>query len=311
MAAVCLAAVLAGCAADTTDENSATRPSAPAELSFGFSGASTSSPGAITFLAGLRCYVEQNGGELKESGSNFDVNRQITDLDQYIAEQKDVIALAAVDARALTGTFAKAASAGISVIEVFNPASQAPGQVSEDSTTLGLDVLEKLAEQFPDGADAVVIGGFPAPLVQARVASFTDNAADFGINVVEQVDSQKPSVEEGRALADVLLTKHPDVDVVFTWLDVLGIGAGLAGQARGRTDLVTIGADVSDQTIKALKDGTLTAAYDPDLFALGMATGDLGRALADGEDPAPHSSPLKRYDQMNADTWVPADQRCE
>jgi ribose transport system substrate-binding protein len=128
--------------------------------------------------------------------------------------------------------------------------------------------------------------------------------------VLEQADNLKDNVNDARALADDLLTKHPDVDVIFGFNDNSAIGAGLAVKSRGLTDVLIFGINGTPEGIKAVKDGTITATYDADQWGMGYQAAELGDKLQGGGTASPVALPFKRWDKANADQWVPAEQRC-
>ena len=279
-------------------------------LVFGFTAASLTDPGVISFMDGMKCYAKKHNATINADDAHFDANQQITSIDTFIAQQVDVIVVTAVDTKAISNPLAQAKSANIPVVEFFNPASKAPGVVYENSQTYGQDELKHIQQRFPGGTTAVVIGGPPAPTITNRIAGFVDNAASAGVRVLETVNSTGTSVDEGRKLAEDLLTKHPSVNVIFTWVDSLAIGAGLAVKARGLKNVEVVGANVGDQSIQAIKDGTITAAYDPDLFTLGENVMQVGEKLKSGQKVSPSVTPLKRWDMSNVNEWVPSGQRC-
>ena len=109
----------------------------------------------------------------------------------------------------LQAPFERAAEAGAVVVELYNPNSTAPGSIYEGSRGAGEDAVQLVAEEFPDGSTALVIGGPPIPAVTERTAGFTDNAEANGIRWSSQADNLKDNVEDARMLADDLLTQAP------------------------------------------------------------------------------------------------------
>ena len=128
--------------------------------------------------------------------------------------------------------------------------------------------------------------------------------------MVDRYDTKSASLEEGRQKAEAFLTKYPDIDAVFALNDTVANGAGLVAQARGKK-LITIGVNASPQAIEAIKNGTLTATLDFDLFDVGMQAAKAGADLVAGKPGAKVAQkPKGILDKTNADTWVPSDKRC-
>jgi ribose transport system substrate-binding protein len=269
-----------------------------------------SEPGEHNINLGITCYAQKTGGRVITLDANLDVNKQISDFDSLLAQGATVLPFLALDPKAFTAPFGRAKDAGAVVVELYNKDTTAPGAVYEDSRGAGADAVKYVAEKMPGGAKALLIGGPPIPAVTERMAGFKDNAAAAKITVLEQQDNLKDNVNDARALADDLLTKHPDVDVIFGFNDNSAIGAGLAAKARGLKDVLIFGINGTPEGIKAVKDGTITATYDADQWGMGYQAAELGAKLKNGGSGQPIAMPFKRWDASNADQWVAAEQRC-
>ena len=279
-------------------------------LIFGIPSPLASEPGEHNINLGITCYADQTGGEVITLDSELDVNQQITDFDSLLAQGADVLPFLPLDPNAFEGPFERAAEAGAVVVELYNPASTAPGAVYENSRGAGEDAVVLVAEAFPDGANALVIGGPPIPAVLERTGGFADNAEANGITVVGQADNLNDNVNDARTLVDDLLTQYPDVDVVFGFNDNSAIGAGLAAESRG-LDLMIFGINGTPEGIEAVLNGTITATYDADQWGMGFQAAEIGARILAGETVEPVALDFIRWDESNASEWVPADDRCE
>jgi ribose transport system substrate-binding protein len=285
--------------------------SVPDGLVFGIPSPLATEPGEHNINLGIECYADSIGGRVITVDSNLDVNKQVTDFDQLIAQGANVLPFLPLDHDAFVGPFERAADAGVTVVELYNPDSAAPGSVYENSPAAGEDAVAMVQEQFPDGAKALVIGGPPIPAVTDRIAGFTDNADAAGITVLEQQDNLNDNVQDARTLAETLIAKHPDVNVVFGFNDNSAIGAGLAIQAAGIDNVMIFGINGTEEGIEAVKDGVITATYDADQFMMGYQAAEAGAAIQGGETVAPIALDFKRWTADNADEWKPAEERCE
>lgn len=280
------------------------------EVKFGIPSPLATEPGEHNINLGITCYAESVGAEVVTLDANLDVNKQITDFDNLLAQGANVLPFLPLDPNAFEGPFERAAEAGAVVVELYNPNSEAPGVVYEDSRKAGEDAVQLVAEAFPDGAKALVIGGPPIPAVLERIGGFIDNAESAGIEILEQADNLQDNVEDARVLAEDLFTKHPDVQVVFGFNDNSAIGAGLAAEGRG-LDLMIFGINGTPEGVQAVADGTITATYDADQWGMGYQAAELGHQLLNGEEVQPIALDFKRWDESNVDEWVPSEERCE
>ncbi|HVQ93321.1 MAG TPA: sugar ABC transporter substrate-binding protein [Mycobacteriales bacterium] len=300
---------LAGCGSDST-------PAAPGggtaaqKITYGIPSPLATEPGEHNINLGITCYADKTGGKVITLDSNLDVNKQISDFDSLIAQGAKVLPFLALDQKAFTAPFARAKKDGVTVVELYNAQSTAPGSVYEDSRKAGADATAYVAQQRPGGSKALLIGGPPIPAVTERIAGFKDGAAAAKITVVEQADNLKDNVNDARTLADDLLTKHPDVNVIFGFNDNSAVGAGLAVKSRGLKNVLIFGINGTPEGIQAVKDGTITATYDADQWGMGYRAAEAGAKIQAGQSVAPIPLPFKRWDATNASQWVAAEQRC-
>lgn len=297
---VVLMLVVAACGDDDTSGE---------DITFGIPSPLATEPGEHNINLGITCYADSIGAEVITLDANLDVNKQISDFDNLLAQGANVLPFLPLDPNAFEGPFERAEEAGAVVVELYNPNSTAPGVVYEDSRAAGEDAVQMVAEAFPDGAKAIVIGGPPIPAVLERIGGFIDNAAEHNIEILEQADNLQDNVEDARVLAEDLLTKHPDVQVVFGFNDNSAIGAGLAAEARG-LDLMIFGINGTPEGIQAVLDGTITATYDADQWGMGFQAAEMGAEILNGETADPIALDFVRWDESNASEWTPAEERC-
>lgn len=303
--------LVAACGGDGAGGNAAAGSGGTQQkITYGIPSPLSTEPGEHNINLGITCYAEKTGGKVITLDANLDVNKQISDFDNLLAQGAKVLPFLALDPKAFTGPFSRAAEQKATVVELYNKDSTAPGKVYENSRAAGADAVKVVAEKFPNGAKALLIGGPPIPAVTERMAGFKDNAAAAKITILEQADNLKDNVNDARTLADDLLTKNPDVNVVFGFNDNSAIGAGLALKARGKTGVLVFGINGTPEGIKAVKDGTITATYDADQWGMGYKAAEAGAKIQAGEQVAPIPLEFKRWDASNADQWVAAAQRC-
>jgi ribose transport system substrate-binding protein len=300
----------AACGGDDDGAAPGSTGAAAKKITYGIPSPLSSEAGEHNINLGVTCYADKTGGKVVTLDANLDVNKQISDFDNLLAQGAKVLPFLPLDPKAFTGPFSRAAKDGATVVELYNKDSTAPGKVYEDSPSAGADAVKQVAAKFPNGAKALLIGGPPIPAVTQRMAGFKDNAGAAKITVLEQADNLKDNVNDARTLADDLLTKHPDVNVVFGFNDNSAIGAGLALKSRGIKDVMVFGINGTPEGIKAVKDGTITATYDADQWGMGYKAAEAGAKIQNGETVAPIPLEFKRWDTSNADQWVAAEQRC-
>jgi ribose transport system substrate-binding protein len=279
-------------------------------LVYGIPSPLATEPGEHNINMGIECWAKAHHGRTIVLDSNLDVNQQVTDFDSLLAQQAKVLPFVALDPKAFKGAIARAKSKGATVVELYNPKTTAPGGVYESSRQAGIDAAKLVHKKYPNGARALVIGGPPIPAVTERIAGFTSQAKKYKIQILQKQDNLKDNVNDARKLADDLLTKHPDAQVVFGFNDNSAIGAGLAAKSRGMK-LMIFGINGTEQGINAVKSGLITATYEADQFRIGYLGAKLGAQIQAGQKVKTRIPvSMVRWDKASVKTWVPFAKRC-
>ena len=279
-------------------------------LVYGIPSPLATEPGEHNINSGIECWANAHKGKTIVLDSNLDVNKQVTDFDSLLAQGAQVLPFVALDPKAFNGPFGRAKAKGATVVELYNPKTTAPGGVFESSRQAGIDAAKIVGKKYPNGSKALVIGGPPIPAVLERIAGFTSQAKQYKITILQKQDNLKDNVNDARKLADDLLTKHPDAQVVFGFNDNSAIGAGLAAKARGMK-LLIFGINGTEQGISAVKSGLITATYEADQFKIGYLGAKVGAQIQAGmkvNTRVPVS--MVRWDKASVGKWVPFAKRC-
>jgi ribose transport system substrate-binding protein len=279
-------------------------------LVYGIPSPLATEPGENNINNGVKCWAKAHGGKVTILDANLDVNKQVTDFDTLLTQGANVLPFVALDPKAFRGPFARAKAKGATVAELYNPGTTAPVGVYESSRQAGMDAAKLVAKKYPGGSKALVIGGPPIPAVLERIKGFTTQAKKYKIQILQQQDNLKDNVNDARTLADDLLTKHPDAQVVFGFNDNSAIGAGLAAKSRG-LHLLIFGINGTEQGISAVKQGLITATYEADQFKIGYLGAKVGAQVHAGmkvKSKVPVS--MVRWDKASVAHWIPFSKRC-
>ena len=279
-------------------------------LVYGIPSPLATEPGEHNINSGIECWADAHKGKVIVLDSNLDVNKQVTDFDSLLGQGAKVLPFVALDPKAFNGPFGRAKAKGATVVELYNPKTTAGGGVYEQSRQAGIDAAKLVGKAYPNGSKALVIGGPPIPAVIERIKGFTSQAKKYKITILQQQDNLKDNVNDARKLADDLLTKHPDAQVVFGFNDNSAIGAGLAAKSRGKK-LMIFGINGTEQGINAVKSGLITATYEADQFKMGYLGAKLGAQLNAGQKVSRLVGVnMVRWDKASVGKWLPFSKRC-
>ncbi len=197
---------------------------------------------------------------------NGDPQRQIAQIDDCIAREFDVLVLNAVDPAAVVPGIQRSVEAGIPVV-MHNADTNEEGQqytstfVSPDLYAQGVAVGLEIAEDFPDGAEMVIISGVPGQTgVAERINGAMESLEGTG---VEFIDDQSANWDKDEALQvmQAFLTRYPDINGVYALDDFMALGALEAINAAGKQDQILVyGVGGAVEGCEAIQSGELQAS---------------------------------------------------
>ena len=165
--------------------------------------------------------------------SDYDLNKQATQIDNFIAAGVNVIMLNAVDAKAIAPAVERAHKAGI-VVAAFDVGAQgADVTVMTDNVKAGTLACQYIVDHLPGGkGDVLIVNGPQVTSVVDRVKGCKEVfAKNAGIKVLSSDQDAKGSRDGGMAVTQSLLTANPKIDAIFAINDPTGIGVGARRQA--------------------------------------------------------------------------------
>lgn len=248
--------------------------------------------------------------------SKYDLNTQVGQIENFIANKVDMIVLNAADSKGIGPAVKKAKKAGIVVVAVDVAAEGADVTVMSDNTMAGAESCKFIVDKLQGKGNVVIVNGPPVSAVMDRV---TGCKAEFkkspGIKILSDNQNAGGSRDGGMTTMSNLLAAHGKIDGVFAINDPTAIGAELAIRQAKRSDIKLItGVDGAPDAERALKDSKSLFAASPAQDPYGMAAESvaIGYQVMNGRTPekAVKLLPVKLITRDNvADYkgWVPAN----
>ncbi|TWF93196.1 substrate-binding domain-containing protein [Saccharopolyspora dendranthemae] len=276
VAVTCAAVAFAAAGCGTTSENTgqvqAQNPTQNCEgpngkYTIGMSQANLAEPYRVRMDDDIRKAAEKipQFEEVQFSDAAKDNSKQVTDVENFMTKQVDLLMISPNEAAPLTDVVRKAYNQGIPVVVLDR---KVDGEAY--TTYIGADnvAIGKQAGEFfkntllPQGGKIVQIKGLSGSTPAAeREEGFKQGIAGSKIEVVATADGEwERSV--GQQKMDALLKAHPDIQAVYSQNDPMAEGAWLAAQAANRKDLKFVGIDglpIPSGGIKAVEEGRLQA----------------------------------------------------
>jgi ribose transport system substrate-binding protein len=231
-----------------------------------------------TVHAGAVAAGNEFGVEIKWNGpaSEIDFSRQINIVDDFINQHVDGIALAPSHGESMVPVVERAQQEKIPVT-IFDSGIKTDKYVSYISTDNykgGVMAAERMAAILPKGGKIAIIGTIPGSV------STTERENGFQ----ETIKSKSPNIKvvefqygmsdraKGLAVAEDILTAHPDLLAMFCSNESGTIGAVQAAKTKGVAGkLKIVGFDSSDTLVQDMAAGDLDSLVVQNPFRMGYA----------------------------------------
>ncbi|MCM5553150.1 ABC transporter substrate-binding protein [Pleomorphomonas sp. NRK KF1] len=226
--------------------------------------------------------------EVTALGYDYDMNKQFTQIDNFIAAGVDLILLNPADPKAVAPAIARAQAAGIPVVAVDTAAEGADATVTTDNVQAGEIACQYIVDKLEGKGDVVIINGPQVSAVIDRVVGCKKVfGANSGINVLSDDQDAKGSRDGGLNVMQSMLTRFEKIDAVFAINDPTGIGASLAAKQANRTNLFITAVDGAPDIEAELKDTSslVVASSSQDPYAMAQLATQIGIDLLNGKKP--------------------------
>lgn len=222
-------------------------------------------------------------------GYDYDLGKQVNQIDNFIASGVDFILLNPGDTKALTPAIRKAQAAGIPVVAFDTAAEGADAAITTDNVMAGSVSCQYIADKLKGQGNVIIQNGPQVSSVIDRVNGCKAVLAKYpGIKVLSDDQDGKGSRDGGMAVAQGYLTRFAKIDAIFTINDPQAIGTALAARQAGRTDFFITSVDGSPDIETALKDpgfAMIEASASQDFYAIPKVAVETGLDLINGKKP--------------------------
>ncbi len=257
--------------------------------SIGISLGSMGNPFFVALAKGAQFEAKKVNPNVKITtvGYDYDLGKQNTQIDNFIAAGVDLILLNPGDPNAIEPAIKRAQAAGIIVVSVDTHAEGANATVETNNVQAGTIACEYLIQKMGDKGDMIIVNGPQVSSVIERVKGCKEVIAKHpAIKLLSFDQDAKGSRDGGLAVMQSLLTRFQTVDGVFAINDPTAIGAELAAKQLNRTSFPITAVDGAPDAETALKDANsqqFVASASQDPFLMARLAVQQGVKLLDGE----------------------------
>ncbi len=244
------------------------------------------------------------------------IEDQIRLVEDWITKKPSAMIFVPIDFVALVPVIKKANDAGIPIINYVN--MMAPGCkfetfVGVDDVQVGYELAKYVFKAVGDRGKAVIIDGPPGSSAGRERRQGFDRALKetTGMELLAAQPANWVRLQAVQVMEN-FLQRFPQIDVVLSANDEMGLGAIEAIEAAGRLGKMKVtGVDANPTAVESIKKGRMDVTATNDGFAQGWLAAEAAYRFLKGEK-LPHKMiiPVGLVDKSNVSTWdVPVEQR--
>ncbi|MFP4329155.1 MAG: ABC transporter substrate-binding protein [Spirochaetaceae bacterium] len=228
--------------------------------------------------------------EVTVVSSGYDLNTQTDQMDNFVANDVDIIILNAADSAGIAPAVRRAKEAGVIVVAAdVNADGGVDATVTSNNFQAGVQSGQYIVDRLDGEGDVIIINGPPVSAVIDRVDGAMSVFEEHDdINILSDNQNAGGNREGGLRVMTDLLTAFDEIDAVFAINDPTGIGADLAIQQAQREDeMFVVGVDGAPDAVVALNDETSTfaASASQDPYTMAVRAVQIGHSILEGNDP--------------------------
>ncbi len=279
-----------GTAAIAASIGLATHMAAAEPLNVGMSVGSLGNPFFVATVKGAEAELKtlDPTARVTAVSADYDLNKQATEIENFIAAGDRMVLLNAVDPVAIAPTIAKAHAAGMIVAAFDVSAKGADVTAQTNNVKAGEIACQYLADKLGGKGDIVIINGPQVSAVVDRVNGCKSALARHpAMKILSDNLDAKGSRDGGLAMMQGLLTRFAHIDGVFAINDPTAIGADLAAKQLHRDEMIITSVDGAPDIEVALKSNTrIVASASQDPYMMAATAARLGYEALQGRKPA-------------------------
>jgi ribose transport system substrate-binding protein len=254
---------------------------------FGYTSMTQNNPFFQVLEEAIREKVEANGDELITTNPAMEVELQINQIEDMIAQDIDAIFLNPVDWEGIRPALVMLEEADIPIINYDTEVKDfeyVTAYVGSDNKNAGKVAGEDLVERFPEGGEIAVLDSPTMNSINDRIEGFMEAIEGHNFEVVAQQDA-KGDLETALDITEDILQAHPDIIAIMGGNDPTALGALAAAKSNNIQDIAIYGVDGSPDAKAAIAEGgpfVGTGAQSP--ISIGEMSVDVAYQILNGED---------------------------
>lgn len=260
----------------------------------------------------IKAAVEANGDTLVTLDPALDPVKQISQIEDMVAQGVDAIFLNPVDWQAVAPGLMAAHEAGIPIINVdaaVYDEDYVACIVASDNLSAGLLCAEDMLKRLPKGGEAIILGHPTTKTGIDRIAKFKETIEAHPEFKIGAEDSSEGQLEIAMPKMENIIQAHPNMAVVMCVNDPTARGVIQALKAADMKGVLIYGVDGSPDAKKAIKEGDMTGTAAQSPINIGKIGVEMAYKILAGEKVEKHVPvpvqliTAENVDEFGVDGW--------
>lgn len=219
------------------------------------------------------------GAELYTADAGHDVVKQISDVEDLLQKDIDILLLNPTDSAGIKNAVEQAKQKGVIVVAIDAQAEGGTDSfVGSKNYDAGYLAGEHLAKALGGSGEVAILDGIPVVPILERVRGFKDAVAKYPNIKVVALQNGKQERDFALTVTENMIQANPNLKGIFSVNDEGSLGALRAIESSGK-DIKLVSVDGNPEAIDAIKNGNIFIATSAQ-FPRDQVRVGLGIALA-------------------------------
>lgn len=218
-------------------------------------------PFFVTLKEGAVSKAKEMGHEIVVLDSQNDPSKELGNVEDLLIKGIDVLLINPTDSDAVVSAVKAANRSKVPVITLDRASNggKVITHIASDNVAGGKMAGNFIIEQLNGKNNKVVeLEGIPGTTAARDRGQGFNKAADGKLDVVARQAADFDRTK-GLNVMENILQAQPEVNAIFAHNDEMALGALKAIEASGKVGVVIVGFDATEDAVKAVKDGKLSA----------------------------------------------------
>lgn len=283
--------MVTGCGKDSKEGANTDQPvnkdiSDTKNYKFGATYMTMNNPFFVALNGGIKDVVEANGDSLVALDPALDVSKQISQIEDLVAQGVDAIFVNPADWKGIRPALEAAKAAGIPIINVDAPVFDidlVDSIVVSDNYNAGVLCAKDMMSKM-DKAKIVVLEHPTAKSAIDRTDGFLDTIKDNPNYEVVAKQSSEGQLEQAMPVMENIIQANPEINVVMCLNDPTAMGALAALESANRAEGVLVyGVDGAPDAKQMIEDGKMTGTAAQSPISIGKTAAEIAYKILKGE----------------------------